>query len=273
VGSGELPELLRSVRAPAPRRFGLGFSVTALAAIAALLWVAVGFLPRHAESPPSPAAVLAPSERAESVRAPLAALAPKPPAASVPTPPMAPIAVAPTAVVPARSTETAATGGPEQAPVSKHGFTVRVTADLANLRAGPGTKYAVIGQTRRGDVLNLLERQTRWLHVRQGALDAWLYATLAEDVELFGLKRGNDPKIVPLPDVRPTPDTEAPAASPDSPPAAAPASSEQRVGPASGANSDISSYPEGPKTVYVHGYYRKDGTYVHGYYRRPPRKR
>jgi hypothetical protein len=25
-----------------------------------------------------------------------------------------------------------------------------------------------------------------------------------------------------------------------------------------------------PKTVYVHGYYRRDGTYVRGYYRSPP---
>ena len=35
---------------------------------------------------------------------------------------------------------------------------------------------------------------------------------------------------------------------------------------------DISPVTGKPKTVYVNGYYRKDGTYVRGYYRSAPRK-
>jgi hypothetical protein len=72
---------------------------------------------------------------------------------------------------------------------------IRVTADLVNLRAGG---HAVVGQIKRGDVLQLLEQRSEWLHVRLGELDAWMHATLAEDVSMPGLRRVREPNITPL---------------------------------------------------------------------------
>jgi Bacterial SH3 domain len=107
--------------------------------------------------------VVAPIEWAEPVRAPAAAVAPFEPALSVPAP--------------AQAIE-----AHDQPPTSNRESEVRVTADLANLRGGPGTEHTVVGQTRRGDTLQLLERRNRWLHVRLGELDAWLHVSLAEEL-------------------------------------------------------------------------------------------
>src|SRR4029453_16754231 len=106
-----------------------------------------------------PAAVVTPIERVEPVSASAAAVAPSEPV------------LAPAPAIEAH----------EQAPTSDPKPEVRVTVDLANLRAGPGMQHAVVGQTRRGDTLELLERRNQWLHVRLGKLDAWLHVTLTDD--------------------------------------------------------------------------------------------
>jgi hypothetical protein len=72
-----------------------------------------------------------------------------------------------------------------------------LVGSLGNSVTGPGMRHAVVGQTKRGDVLQLLERESGWLHVRTGELDAWLYATLAEDVKLPEVRGVREPRITP----------------------------------------------------------------------------
>lgn len=157
----EEPDLPGGASVATPRRFGLGFPVTDLAALALMAWVWIAGLPLDAAWLSRPAAVVAPSE---------------------------PVERAPAKVQPIEAKERPAVSESE----------IRVTANLVNLRAGPGTAHAVVGQIKRGDVLQLLERRNEWLHVRLGDLDAWMHAKLAEDVSMPRLRRVREPNITPL---------------------------------------------------------------------------
>jgi hypothetical protein len=178
-----------------PRRLGLGFPVTDLAAAALVVWVWSAGLPDHANWLSRWAAVIAPSEPPEPVAAPIEVKE---------RPPSEPVEPAPALIEtkgrpPLEPPEPVAAPieVKEQPAISKS--EIRVTADLANLRAGPGMRHAIIGQTKRGEVLRLLERRSGWLHVRLGELDAWLYATLAEDVSPPGIHSVREPSITPSP--------------------------------------------------------------------------
>jgi Protein of unknown function (DUF4236)/Bacterial SH3 domain len=194
-----------------PRRFGLGFPLTDLAAVALVVWVWLAGIPYDTGWLSRPAAVVAPSEPVEPVPA-LIETKERPVSEPVEVP--ASIETKERSVpqleepVPALiETKERTASEPVEVPASIETkertaiskSEIRLTADLANLRAGPGMHYAVVGQTKRGDVLQLLGRRGGWLHVRLGELDAWLYTTLAEDVSLPGLDTIREPGITPLP--------------------------------------------------------------------------
>ncbi|MGM0628335.1 MAG: SH3 domain-containing protein [Candidatus Fermentibacterota bacterium] len=63
---------------------------------------------------------------------------------------------------------------------------VVVSGSVVNLRAGPGTGYAVLGQVGRGDTLDVMGVSRDWLkvyHARQ-SLFAWIYEPLTESLGL-----------------------------------------------------------------------------------------
>ena len=63
---------------------------------------------------------------------------------------------------------------------------VVVRGSLVNLRAGPGTSYAVLGQASRGDTLDVMGVSREWLKVYHGrqSLFAWIYEPLTESLGL-----------------------------------------------------------------------------------------
>ena len=145
----------------------------------------------------------------------------------------------------------------DQAPTSNPKSEVRVTVDLANLRGGPGMRHAVVGQTRRGDTLQLLERRNQWLHVRLGKLDAWLHVTLAEELSVNGATVSGAPRPG-APGRRPISSRLRPPRS-RAPPRRRPRSlRESNLHPWCAENGscygDISSYTGRSKTVHVRGY-------------------
>jgi curli biogenesis system outer membrane secretion channel CsgG len=53
--------------------------------------------------------------------------------------------------------------------------TTRVAWDLVNLREGPGTRYKVVGNAKKGASLKILEASGNWLHVRlENGSTAWV---------------------------------------------------------------------------------------------------
>jgi len=63
---------------------------------------------------------------------------------------------------------------------------VVVRGNVVNLRAGPGTSYAVLGQVRKGDTLDVMGVSRDWLKVYHGrqSLFAWIYEPLTESLGL-----------------------------------------------------------------------------------------
>jgi hypothetical protein len=55
---------------------------------------------------------------------------------------------------------------------------VSVTVRSANLRAGPGTRHAVIGGAQGGQTLGVIARRGGWLEVARGERTAWIAARL-----------------------------------------------------------------------------------------------
>ncbi|HEY8343116.1 MAG TPA: SH3 domain-containing protein, partial [Calditerricola sp.] len=68
--------------------------------------------------------------------------------------------VRPVSATPAPSS---GSSGQQAAPSSQ---TVEVTASVLNVRAGPGTNYAIISQVKRGTRLTVLKQQGGWLQIR-----------------------------------------------------------------------------------------------------------
>ena len=60
-----------------------------------------------------------------------------------------------------------------------------VAAKAANLRAGPGTDFPIIGGVRPGDPLDVLGRApgTEWLAVRQGSSQAFIHTRLTHQTD------------------------------------------------------------------------------------------
>ncbi len=57
---------------------------------------------------------------------------------------------------------------------------VRVVANVANVRNGPGTNYRVVNQVRRGAVLNVIGRSRGWVQVKRpgGSATGWISESL-----------------------------------------------------------------------------------------------
>jgi uncharacterized protein YgiM (DUF1202 family) len=71
-------------------------------------------------------------------------------------------------------------GGDEAAerPFVRRQYSVR--ASRANLRGEPTTAAPVVGQLKRGDVVEALEKRGEWLQVRAGELSGWIFGGLVE---------------------------------------------------------------------------------------------
>jgi N-acetylmuramoyl-L-alanine amidase len=64
--------------------------------------------------------------------------------------------------------------------------TVVVTGSVVNLRAGPGTAYAVVGTVAAGDTLRVTGGTDEWfsVYLPSRSLFAWVYAGLTSGAEL-----------------------------------------------------------------------------------------
>jgi hypothetical protein len=117
----------------------------------------------------------------------------------------------------ATPTPTPAPTPTKEAEVARADAEAVVTNSLLNLRAGPGTNYARLGQVRQGTVLTILGRNdaATWIQARTpGGTEAWVILTYV-DVNVSV----NDLAIVEAP-AAPTPAPQPTTASP--PPAPAP---------------------------------------------------
>lgn len=63
---------------------------------------------------------------------------------------------------------------------------VEVTGSVVNLRGGPGTEFAVLGQAARGDSLQVTGGTEDWyrVYVPELSLFAWIYSPLTTGTEL-----------------------------------------------------------------------------------------
>lgn len=69
-------------------------------------------------------------------------------------------------------------GTPGSGPGSR-GLTATVRAESASLREGPGTRYAIIGELKRGETVEVLDERGEWSNVRAaGGLDGWVFRGL-----------------------------------------------------------------------------------------------
>lgn len=157
--------------------------------------------------------------------APLSALATEVPAAvpsaTEPPPTATPTKSPPTAtatprpptptVAPSTATPTLApTDTPTAAPQPQ-------TVRSANLRAGPGTNYAVVGSAAAQQAIEPLGRNAAgdWLQIESAAGEAWIAAFLVENVDAAGLpmRESTAPTVTPAPQASaatPEPVTQAP---------------------------------------------------------------
>jgi hypothetical protein len=89
----------------------------------------------------------------------------------------------------------------------------------ANLRAGPGTNYAVVGSAAAQQAIEPLGRNAAgdWLQVESAAGEAWIAAFLVENVDAAGLpeRESTAPTVTPVPAApaaAPAPATQPPPA-------------------------------------------------------------
>lgn len=96
------------------------------------------------------------------------------------------LAAAALALVPAGCGDTVVTGDP---PIQEHTSvwnTVTVTGSVVNLRSGPGTVYAVVGQVTRDDTLQVTGGLEDWyrVYIPEMSMFAWIYGPLTTGTEL-----------------------------------------------------------------------------------------
>lgn len=143
------------------------------------------------EAAPDPA--LQPASQAEDVPAEATAAAEPSPTEAPPTeappsaervsPEEAPTALAPEAPPPettaavAPETAAAPAPAPDAAADATGGELRRVTGDRVNMREGPGTSFAVVGQMTAGETAEVLEERDGWVWVRAGTgAEGWMSA-------------------------------------------------------------------------------------------------
>jgi hypothetical protein len=81
------------------------------------------------------------------------------------------------------------------AALAASGDILKVTAERANLRAGPSDKTGVSGQVQRGDELIELQRQGDWFGIRavRTGEEGWIYANLVQLASATRLGRETAP--------------------------------------------------------------------------------
>jgi hypothetical protein len=113
-----------------------------------------------------------------------------------------------------------------------------------NLRAGPGTNYAVVGSAPAQQVITPLGRNEAgdWLQIGAAAGEAWIAAFLVENVDVVALpvRQSTAPTLTPAP--QPPASTPAPAAQP------APVSGSVSCGTILAAPQDL-RYADGSTTI------------------------
>jgi hypothetical protein len=89
----------------------------------------------------------------------------------------------------------------------------------ANLRAGPGTNYAVVGSAAAQQAIEPLGRNEAgdWLQIQSAVGEAWIAAFLVENIDIAGLPvhQSTAPTVTPVPQApaaTPAPVTQAPPA-------------------------------------------------------------
>lgn len=90
-------------------------------------------------------------------------------------------------------------------------------AKTGNLRAGPGTNYAVTGSAKAGDKLTVVGRSQdgQWLLIQSGAGERWISTQLVTkgDFTNFPVKTSDAPTVTPAPKPTAAPQAAAPAKS------------------------------------------------------------
>ena len=194
--------------------------------------------------PAATAEVLA-SPTPPAINVPTVALAPtEPPATATPTEPppsatatAAPQPPTPTSVPPTATPTPAPTDTPTAAPQPQ-------TVRSANLRAGPGTTYAVVGSATAQEAMEPLGRNEAgdWLQIGTAAGEAWIAEFLVENVDVAALpvRQSTAPTLTPVPP--PPVVASAPAAPPE------PASGSVACGTILSAPQDL-RYTDGAVTI------------------------
>lgn len=152
-----------------------------------------------------------------------------------PTPTMRP--PTPTPAPPPATPTPAPTDAPTAAPQPQ-------TMRSANLRAGPGTNYALVGSVAAQQAIEPVGRNEAgdWLQVGAAAGEAWIATFLVENVDVVALpvRQSTAPTLTPAP--QPLASTPAPAAQP------APASGSVSCGTILAAAQDL-RYADGSTTI------------------------
>lgn len=68
----------------------------------------------------------------------------------------------------------------EQEEKKEVSYLVRVTADVLNVRSGPGTGYGVVSQVKKGDAFTIVEEDDTWGKLKSGA--GWISLKYTEKV-------------------------------------------------------------------------------------------
>ncbi|WP_071460855.1 N-acetylmuramoyl-L-alanine amidase [Bacillus massilinigeriensis] len=71
-------------------------------------------------------------------------------------------------------------------PHAANSYQGKVTADILNVRAKPGTSYAIVGKLRNGQVVNVTSQQNGWLKVSVGRVNGWVSAKYISAVSWTG---------------------------------------------------------------------------------------
>ncbi|WP_158044064.1 SH3 domain-containing protein [Skermanella pratensis] len=133
------------------------------------------------------------------------------------------------AAPPRPETTVAAPPAPGAAPRFETVQGTWVAAKAANLRAGPGTDFPIVGGVRPGDPLHVLGRApgTEWLAVRQGSSQAFIHTRLIHQTDEPPPVTQQAVAAMPAPirQIAPTAPASVPASSPPAPaPATVPTS-------------------------------------------------
>ena len=76
--------------------------------------------------------------------------------------------------------EPTATPEPTPTPTPSKSYKVKVTANVLNVRKGPGVKYKVVTQVKKGQVYTIVETKNGWGKLKSGA--GWINLSYTKKV-------------------------------------------------------------------------------------------